>query len=632
MKRLGFAGMAASLALFCLPPQDLAADQASHRNLTAFQSEAQLRDYLVRLQRRPRPLAAPMMEAAPPVIGAFNSAQSVAVTADRAAGDGITNNQVAGVDEGDIVKQHGDTLVILRRGRLFTVSLAGGGMQPVDSINAYPPGVDARADWYDEMLVSGSRVIVIGYSYGRGGTEINRFQIDRAGHLTFEDAYQLRSNDYYSARNYASRLIGHQLILYSPRYLSFEGDPLAALPALRRWTGESSTFRPIGSARTVYLAPGLSDTSVDTIHTVTFCDLTAEILACKATSVLGPDGRVFYVSAHAVFVWVTPNWDRNRRAASLLYRLPLDGSAPSAIGVRGAPTDQFSFREDAETLNVLVRSEGAGDAMWTSEFAHGAVGLLRIPLAAFGDGLGEVGRNRYRDLPAPRNDRSFQNRFVGDYVLYGEGNGWNTPQDARAELIAAPVAGGPVTTLRLPHGVDRIEAMGRDAVAIGSDSANVYFSSVMLAPDEQPTLGDRYVLTGAAQSETRSHGFFFKPDAESSADSSGILALPVSRPARPAYHQLFENSAAMVFLRRSGGKFLPLGELAASSDGIVDDSCVASCDDWYGNARPIFVAGRTFALMGYELVEGAMTRTAITETGRVTFESPERRLQERSEK
>ena len=31
--------------------------------------------------------------------------------------------------------------------------------------------------------------------------------------------------------------------------------------------------------------------------------------------------------------------------------------------------------------------------------------------------------------------------------------------------------------------------------------------------------------------------------------------------------------------------------------------------DWYGNARPIFIGDRTFALLGYELVEGADWRT-----------------------
>ena len=33
-------------------------------------------------------------------------------------------------------------------------------------------------------------------------------------------------------------------------------------------------------------------------------------------------------------------------------------------------------------------------------------------------------------------------------------------------------------------------------------------------------------------------------------------------------------------------------------------TAVASCVDWYGNARPIFLGDRMFALLGYELVEG----------------------------
>jgi hypothetical protein len=41
--------------------------------------------------------------------------------------------------------------------------------------------------------------------------------------------------------------------------------------------------------------------------------------------------------------------------------------------------------------------------------------------------------------------------------------------------------------------------------------------------------------------------------------------------------------------------------------------------DWYGNARPIFLRGRIFALLGYELVEGAVRRDAIREVQRANF-------------
>jgi hypothetical protein len=85
---------------------------------------------------------------------------------------------------------------------------------------------------------------------------------------------------------------------------------------------------------------------------VTRCDLAAPVLDCDATSVIGPPNRGFYVSGSAVYVWVTEfrgGTELTRRGTnSLLYRLPLGGSAPSALGVRGAPADQFSFRENPE--------------------------------------------------------------------------------------------------------------------------------------------------------------------------------------------------------------------------------------------------------------------------------------------
>jgi hypothetical protein len=601
--------------------------------LESFASDAELRRYLKRARRAqpPAPSPAPTaaMESAAPADGVAASSPAQG----RAADESITNTQEAGVDEGGIVKMRGDTLVILRRGRLFTVSTRNGGLRPIDAIDAFPPGVDPRSDWYDEMLVAGNRVIVIGYSYGRGGTEINRFRIDNEGHLDFEDAHHLRSNDYYSSRNYASRLIGTRLIVYSPLYLPYgSGDNLDWLPGLRRWSGSNSGqggFRRIVSPRDIYIPSMWRDEesiTLDALHTVTSCDLAAPVLNCRATSVLGPAGRVFYVSANAVYVWATPSWWGRREdrkiQGSLLYRMPLDGGPPSAVGVRGAPIDQFSFREDWDDgrLNVLLRSEGGGENMWSSEFTAGSVALLQLPLNAFGDGSDEARRSNYRPLPSPDKDQyHFQNRFVGDYVLYATGNSWGRPRDRTTTLVVAAVRGNGASQIPLRHGVDRIEAMGRDALVVGSDTQDLNFQAVELTAG-RPRLGDRYTLEGAAQGETRSHAFFFKPEPRGWDDpTAGVVGLPVARAGRPGYRQLVENSAAMIFIRRANRDFSLLGEIGAREEGIRDDGCRASCVDWYGNARPIFLRNRTFALMGYEIVEGELSRASIRELRRINF-------------
>jgi hypothetical protein len=69
------------------------------------------------------------------------------------------------------------------------------------------------------------------------------------------------------------------------------------------------------------------------------------------------------------------------------------------------------------------------------------------------------------------------------------------------------------------------------------------------------------------------------------------------------------------------GAALQLSELGALSarPGVVSDGCRASCVDWYGNARPLFLGGRIFALLGYELVEGSLVGEDLTELRRVSF-------------
>src|SRR5947208_8251727 len=130
------------------------------------------------------------------------------------------------------------------------------------------------------MLVSENTVAVIGYSYERGGTEIGLFQIDREGNLSYRSTYHLRSNDYYSSRNYASRLIGSKLIFYTPLYLGWDRDPLEVLPGIRRWRGDATDrhFTPIATARQVFIPQALRDgpgAEVNTLHSVTTCDLAA---------------------------------------------------------------------------------------------------------------------------------------------------------------------------------------------------------------------------------------------------------------------------------------------------------------------------------------------------------------------
>ncbi len=225
--------------------------------------------------------------------------------------------QQQGVDEGGIVKLHGDHLVVLRQGRLFTIAIGGDDLRPISIANAFGPEVNPRDTWYDEMLVSADTVAVIGYSYERGGTEAGLFQIDDRGRLKYRSTYQLRSNDYYSSENYASRLIGNKLIFYTPYYF-YPGaaEPFSTFPAVRQWRKgvKSDGFQRIVPATRVYRPENSIHVGNNSaLHTVTVCDLSNGGFSCQATSVVGPPGRVFYVSEDSVYVWMTDWWrdDKN---------------------------------------------------------------------------------------------------------------------------------------------------------------------------------------------------------------------------------------------------------------------------------------------------------------------------------
>jgi Beta propeller domain len=553
------------------------------------------------------------------------------VAADSAAAESITNVQTAGVDEGGIVKRVGEHLVILRRGRLFTVRVADAGgdaLKPIAMLNAYAPGSDPQGAWYDELLIHERTVVVVGYSYARGGTEIGLFEIGDDGSLTYRATHHLKSHDYYSSRNYASRLIGSKLVFYTPSHLNaWSLEPGQFMPQWRRWNAATpDNWQRILPATRIYR----SDDEIDitnggaALHTVTACNLAQPAqMRCESSAVLALPGRVFYVSAGSVYVWTT-EWQRRPTSATLprsaVVRLPLDGAPPSMLKTSGAPIDQMSFLEDdSGHLNVLLRANARGEGMWNAERGAGELALLRVPLSSFGDGADSAPRAAYRPLPSLPGG-ALQNRFVGDWLLYG------TPAGGAGENAVALrfAMRGEAQAVTLGHGVERIEALGRDAVLVGNAGRDLHLTSLRLPGANSPTAAEvvgRHVQRDAAQGETRTHGFFYR----AGAPEEGVIGLPVMIGARSGWRGARGESAAVLFVRNRALNLKPIGELRSlQASGGRDDQCQASCVDWYGNARPIFLGDRVFALLGYELVEGRMAWRGwpgerIEELRRVSF-------------
>ena len=203
-------------------------------------------------------------------------------------------------------------------------------------------------------------------------------------------------------------------------------------------------------------------------------------------------------------------------------------------------------------------------------------------------------------------------------MLYGIGGGWGPANQAgrtARSYVHGVESGGTSVVLdspprRRPHRGHGPRARWSSARAPGATCTSARSSSTRRPTPRSATTSSR----APTQGETRSHGFFYKP----SGDDTGILALPIRGGHDPGYDHLVRDSASILYLDRDGDAFEALGRLGARPTG-QEDGCRVSCVDWYGNARPLFLRGRVFALLGYELVEGRVQDGAITEVSRVDY-------------
>lgn len=543
------------------------------------------------------------------------------------AEEDITNIQEAGVDEGDIVKAYMDYLLILRRGRIFTVRISNDSDNNLDYVshtNAYPDGY-TNASWYDELLVYENRVIVIGYSYQMAATEIGIFEIDSNGIVDHQDTYFIDSNDYYSSRNYASRLIDDELILYMPFYLftwNYNNDeyrPEIAFPEARKWIKGNETTEGESILDKTDIYKPIQDSYSPTLHTIIRCNLRDNEMNCRAKAVLGPYSRSFYVSPNAIYLWVNNSQyiyheeEEKDDPYAYVYMILLKDDTARSIRADGNPIDQFSFKEDEYGyLNVLVSKSGGSDAMWESEFVSGELALLRVPLEKFTDEADLVSKDSFTILPSVAG-YTIQNRFIGDTLLYGSGTNWYYDENSENKIYIKNYTNKDETVaLDLTHSVDRIDKIGEDGIAIGSNENDLVFTSIDLTDSYKADY--TYTVQNAMQGEYRSHAFFYKEIA----GGEGYFGLPVRKESLE-FSSLLDESAEILFLHVSKeNSFTKLGTLK-SDISVLDDNCEYSCVDWYGNTRPIFYSSRIFGLLGYEIVEGKVMDGNMTEVGRLNF-------------
>lgn len=665
--------------------EDPALDGLRSASLSRFRSEAEFKDWLKAaraaaeergisyLPPMPVAMAAPsdmaMSESEPQAMDSAPSEIVVTGNATAASDENpeITNNQKAGVDEGGILKQIGNHLVILQDGRLFVTDLMPDGkpgLELTDMANVYRSSDEDT--WYDEVLVAGRTILVTGYSYREEATEYTVLNLGEDGKVTRQATFYISSNDYYSGSNYATRMIDGKLVIHTPIYLAGRGwwDELN-IPVIREWRQEDEDGfrerteledgRPLFSAADIWLP--VQQTIKPVIHTVTVCDISGatdtSVPACQATAIVGTETHEFLVTKDAFWLWMSPAEEEKERetdaddvpaectegpraqladiAPSVLVRLPVDGATPSVLGVRGEPQNQFSMDMDAGTFRAVVDWQHRDCDGWYGYRKDEAdLAYFDTPLDALDDVLHETAGGRYFDLPTP-GTTSYEARFTERHLVYGAREGWGSwPPDegdprenGRAIIVPVDAPASPVT-VELPHDVIRAERAGPYMALTGyHDHTGLSLSLIDLRAE--PHVSDTVKLAGRFESENRSHAFNSRIDAS----GAGLIGLPTVPQSEEAERWWWWSSSSdMSYIGvATDGRLSEAGDLEATrrdpdQPSGTDYECEVSCIDWYGNARPIFTGGRLLALINSELVEGELRNGKVEEINRIDLTAP----------
>ena len=580
---------------------------------------------------------------------ANRSVSAVTTVGADTANPNITNNQMRNVEEGDIVKQIGHHLLVLQDGRIFVIDIRGGDgrrLALADRMNVYR---DARHHmWYDEMLVFGDRILITGYSYRENATELSVFRLDQNGRLGREGVFYVSSNDYYDSSNYATRLIGDNLVIYTPFSVSSMAGASFKWPVVRRWMADEARDEALRRGRPLFDAGGIfrpvRDLDNPTVHSVSVCPLgpvdAERDLECRTTAFVGPTRAEWYVTESDAFLWTSSqDWYRsgNNEACArdrvfastdfvpaLLYRVPVDGAAPGLVAARGVPPDQFSLHASGGRFHALLdrRADVCRDNGDEARLAY-----FDIPLSGFGNRVEEMSDASYTPLPGVKS-RFIANRFTDSYLVYGSLGRYRRGMAERSmpPAYAVPV-GNPqgVRALDVRHTVVRAEQAGNDIVLTGYRDMDGLFVT-LIDLDRRPRIASSIPLWQRFESEGRSHAF----NSRIEADGNGVMGLPTisgeTGSSRAAWRSSASDLSYLTVDRR--GRLTHVGELERrfdysdegdDEDGIPGYQCEVSCVDWYGNSRPIFTDGRIFALAGTELIEGRIAWDEILEVQRLNI-------------
>lgn len=573
----------------------------------------------------------------------YDGVETIVVTGSRidpSSLPSITNNQVQGVDEGDIIKRYGDYLFVLRKGSIYSIRLGDDvsstlvkvSERKVEENNSW-----LREDtWFDEMLIDKNVLLVTGFNYDHDYTVLSRFDISTNGVLTYKDTHVMVSEDYYSGSNYGTRLFKGNLISYIPFNIELSKHYLGSFPKIAR-INKSTNHKPaklnwksLINEEDIYKPSSVLDDPY--IHVFINCPLSSDVISCKGVGLTGSGYSEYYITGEYIYLWLngwkgeiasdpafdlfstiiyprsTESWyddyageykdSLHRYVNSKIYRISLDDFKVLSFSTKLVPFDQFSFSEiDGDLYMFGLETE-----------AHGS--LIKIMEEDFQDDFSQNPKiiaqvSGLTDLT--------NNRFLKDGFIYGEMSEWGKVKNTQSNII--DLGTGQVITLELSHSADRFESLGGKALVVGETRNNNLGLSVI--PEEDPLSFKQLFLEDRLEGETRSHAF----NATRLNDYTvfGLTTQLKSKAEDHYNYYVWDDDVPSDLTFFNYQEVLNTSGTLVSKENNYNDDCDVSCEDWYGNTRPFFIEDRIFGLSGDELIEARLQGSQIIEERRINI-------------
>ncbi len=356
------------------------------------------------------------------------------------------------------------------------------------AVPKYAEGAFDGVAVYDNLFVSEGALVVVGNRQDIWALEIIRFAIEPNGELRRTDSKLV----HYSGQEidgYRARLAGDTLLIYFRDNLFHAQPSVYTLPSLDA-AGDllrgSAVYRPLVHAD----APRM--------HTLLRCRLRTPTLSCSARALLGPNHASVLLASDALYLWLV-GWRHEGMPidGSFVYRVPLDGSAPGGVRVRGHPHWSTPMHVTAEALHAVVEGKSSGE-----------LELLRLPFAMFSPEVPAAPASHYRRVRDPSGQLDADaTTFIDNHMLWatrGGGDGYSMRYGAAQTMQVVPLDGGAATEVPLAHAATFVTELAGHALVAGTDSWNLHLSVIELQPGP-PRVVAKHVVRDAVR-DLASHG------------------------------------------------------------------------------------------------------------------------------